>query len=269
MFSCFSLPPSSSSPEDGFLSFSEKRKKRKTAFRAGSPFSVFLLGKLSFSSLLRNASPRHPLRREKEKKEIAMLSESFVRREEPPSFFLFPPEGRSRHFSQKRKRKKRREHRNPSSRRKAFPVGGREKEKKEKAKERNSPVCRAPVLGKRAKRKGGYIPHLFFRLLFSLPQKERKGKATVLMNFPSFKKKKKQKEKRRESPFFGAVLPFCRKRGTPPDAESGREEKGNLLQRTGENLLLPFFPKKKRRKEKHRPFLAAPPFSYVPSSALF
>lgn len=259
MFSCFSLPPSSSSPEDGFLSFSEKREKRKTAFHAGSPFSVFLLGKLSFSSLLRNASFCRPLRREKEKKEIAMLSESVVRREESPSFLLFPPEGRSRHFSQKRKRKKRR----------SIGIrhhGGRrflsmEERKKKKAKERNPPVCRAPVLGKRAKRKGGYIPHLFFRLLFSLPQKERKGKATVLMNFPSFKKKKKkkQKEKRRESPFFGAVLPFCRKRGTPPDAESGREEKGNLLQRTGENLLLPFFPKKEKKKRE------APSFSCCPS----
>lgn len=106
MFSCFSLPPSSSPPEDGFLSFSEKREKRKTAFRAGSPFSVFLLGKLSFSPLLRNASSCHPLRREKEKKEIAMPSEFFVRREEPPSFLLFPLEGRSRHFFQKRKKRK-------------------------------------------------------------------------------------------------------------------------------------------------------------------
>lgn len=138
MFSCFSLPPSSSSPEDGFLSFSEKREKRKTAFRTGSPFSVFLLGKLPFSSLLRNASFCRPLRREKEKKEIAMLSESFVRREEPPSFFLFPLEGRSRHFSQKRKRKKRRGHRNPSSWMEAFPVGGREKEKKEKSERKES-----------------------------------------------------------------------------------------------------------------------------------
>lgn len=145
--------------------FGKKPKKRMW----NTPFSVlflfpssfasksifFFLGKLSFSSLLRNASSCHPLRREKEKKEIAMLSESVVRREESPSFLLFPPEGRSRHFSQKRKRKKRREHRNPSSRRKTLPVGGREKEKKEKAKERNPHVCRAPVLGKRAKRKGG------------------------------------------------------------------------------------------------------------------
>lgn len=230
MFSCFSLPPSSSSPEDGFLSFSEKREKRKTAFRAGSPFSVFLLGKLSFSSLLRNASSCRPLRREKEKKEIAMLSESVVRREEePPSFFLFPLEGRSRHFSQKRKRKKRREHRNPSSRRKTFPVGGREKEKKEKS-ERKESSC-----------------------------------------LPGSRPWEKSEEKRRESPFFGAVLPFCRKRGTPPDAESGREEKGNLLQRTGENLLLPFFPKKEKKKREAPSFPChlLPSFSRVPSSALF
>lgn len=161
-----------------------------------------------------------------------MLSESVVRREEPPSFFLFPLEGRSRHFSQKRKRKKRREHRNPSSRRKTLPVGGREKEKKEKAKERNPPVCRdralLPTLGKRAKRKGG-------------------------------------------PPFFGTVLPFCRKRGTPPDAESGREEKGNLLQRTGENLLSPFFLKKEKKKREAPSFPCCllPSFSCVPSSALF
>lgn len=236
MFSCFSLPPSSSSPEDGFLSFSEKREKRKTAFRAGSPFSVFLLGKLFFSSLLRNASSCHPLRREKEKKEIAMLSESVVRREEePPSFFLFPLEGRSRHFSQKRKRKKRREHRNPSSRRKTFPVGGREKKKK--AKERNPPVCRAPVLGKRAKRKGG-----------SLHSLER---------------------------FFPLA-----KRGTPPDAESGREKKGNLLQRTEGESPLAFLSEKKGKEEGSVFALSSffrhsstslPPllFSCVPSSALF
>lgn len=227
MFSCFSLPPSSSSPEDGFLSFSEKRKKRKTAFRAGSPFSVFLLGELSFSSLLRNASSCHPLRREKEKKEIAMLSESVARGEEPPSFLLFPLEGRSRHFSQKRKRKKRREHRNPSSRRKAFPVGGREKEKKEKAKERNPPVCRAPVLGKRAKRKGG-SPHSLERF-FPLAKKGNTSRCGI------------RKKRKRET--------FSSAQGRISSCLS--------------------FRKKKRRKEKHRPFLAAPPFSYVPSSALF
>lgn len=66
----------------------------------------FFLGRLSSSSLLRNASPCHPLRREKEKKEIAMLSESVVRREEPPSFLLFPLERRSRHFSKKGKERK-------------------------------------------------------------------------------------------------------------------------------------------------------------------
>lgn len=109
MFSCFSLLPSPSPPEDGFSSFPEKRKKGK---RGRPPsvqdrhFPVFLLGKLSFSSLLRNASPCHPLRREKEKKEIAMPSESVVRREESPSFLLFPPEGRFRHFSKKRKERK-------------------------------------------------------------------------------------------------------------------------------------------------------------------
>ena len=160
MFSCFSLPPLSSPPEDGFLSFSEKRKKRKTAFRAGSPFSVFLLGKLSFSFLLRNASSCHPLRREKEKKEIAMLSESVVRREESPSFLLFPPEGRSRHFSPKRKRKKRREHRNPSSRRKTLPVNGREKEKKEKSERKESSCLPGSRPWKRAKRKGGSLHSL-------------------------------------------------------------------------------------------------------------
>ena len=269
MFSCFSLPPSSSPPEDGFLSFSEKREKRKTAFRAGSPFSVFLLGKLSFSSLLRNASSCRPLRREKEKKEIAMLSESVVRGKEPPSFLLFsgrtfPP------FFPKKERKEKTEHRNPSSRRKAFPASRREKEKKEKS-ERKESSCLSgrtllPALGEKAKRKGG-------------------------------------------TPFFGTVLPFCRKRGTPPDAGSGREEKGNLLQRTGENLLSPLFLKKekkkalslcslpfsaavrhhaiarKKKKKKHHsnygqkkkkkreapsfPCCLLPSFSCVPSSALF
>lgn len=35
-----------------------------------------------------------------------MLSKSFVRREEPPSFLLFPPEGRSLHFFKKGKERK-------------------------------------------------------------------------------------------------------------------------------------------------------------------
>lgn len=147
-----------------------------------------------------------------------MLSESFVRREEPPSFFLFPLEGRSRHFSQKGKRKKRREHRNPSSRRKAFPVGGREKEKKEKS-ERKESSC-----------------------------------------LPGSRPWEKSEEKRRGSPFFGAVLPFCRKRGTPPDAESGRKEKGSLLRYIGEYLLLPFFPKKEKKKRKAPSFPCRPSF---------
>lgn len=148
----------------------------------------------------------------------------------------------------------------------AFPVNGREKEKKEKS-ERKESSC-----------------------------------------LPGSRPREKSEEKRRESPFFGAVLPFCRKRGTPPDAGSGREEKGNLLQRTGENLLSPFFLKKEKKKALSLcslPFSAAvrhhaiarkkkkkktsfelraeekeekrstvlslppPPFSYVPSSAFF
>lgn len=145
---------------------------------------------MSFSSLLRNASPCHPLRREKEKKGITMLSESFAMREEPPSFLLFPPEGR----------------------------------------------------------------------------------------FPPFPGKGKRK-KRRESPFFGAVLPFCRKRGTPPDAESGREGKGKPSPAHRGGSPLAFLSKKGKEEGsvfvlssffRHSSTSLSPLlFSCVPSSALF
>lgn len=168
-----------------------------------------------------------------------MPSEFFVRREEPPSFLLFPLERRSRHFSKKRK-----------------------------------------------ERKDGSIEirhHGWRRFQSAEERKKEKSERKESSCLPGSRPWEKSEEKRRESPFFGAVLPFCRKRETPPDAESGREEKGNLLQRIGENPLWPFFPKKKkktsfepraegrrkRRKEKHCPFLAAFPFSYAPSSAFF
>ena len=97
-----------------------------------------------------------------------MLSESVVRGKEPPSFLLFsgrtfPP------FFPKKERKEKTEHRNPSSRRKAFPASRREKEKKEKS-ERKESSC-----------------------------------------LPGSRPWEKSEEKRRESPFFGAVLPSCKK----------------------------------------------------------
>ena len=170
---------------------------------------------MSFSSLLRNASPCHPLRREKEKKGITMLSESFAMREESPSFLLFFWKDVPAIFPKKGKESKDgsigiRHH---GGRR--FMSMEERKRKKKKAKERNPPVCRAPVLGKRAKRKGG-----------SLRSSER---------------------------FF----PFA--------------EKGERLQRTGENLLSPFFLKKEKKKREAPSFPCCllPSFSCVPSSALF
>ena len=182
---------------------------------------------MSFSSLLRNASPCHPLRREKEKKGITMLSESFAMREESPSFLLFPLERRSRHFSKKRKERKDGsiEIRHHGGRR--FLSAEERKRKKKKAKERNPPVCRAPVLGKRAKRKGGGLHSLERFFPFA-----EKGERLQMRN---------PEEKKRET--------FSSAQGRISSCLS--------------------FRKKKRRKEKHRPFLAAPPFSYVPSSALF
>ena len=113
-----------------------------------------------------------------------MLSESVVRREEPPSFLLFPPEGHSRHFFPKRKGKKRRsiEIRLHGGRR--FPPAEERKRKKKKAKERNPPVCRVGLF------------------------------------FPPLEKKQREKAGLRSSERF---FPLA-KRGTPPDAESGRED---------------------------------------------
>lgn len=133
-----------------------------------------------------------------------MLSESVVRREEPPSFLLFPLERRSRHFSKKGK-----------------------------------------------ERKDGSIEirhHGWRRFQSAEERKKEKSERKESSCLPGSRPWEKSEEKRRESPFFGAVLPFCRKRGTPPDAGSGREEKGNLLQRTGENLLSPLFLKKEKKK---------------------
>lgn len=143
----------------------------------------------------------------------------------------FPP------FFPKKERKEKTEHRNPSSRRKAFPASRREKEKKEKS-ERKESSCLSgrtllPALGEKAKRKGG-------------------------------------------TPFFGTVLPSCKKGnasrcgirkrrflsplqfGITPLSE--KRKRKNIIRTTG---------RRKRRKEKYRPFLAVPPFSYVLSSALF
>ena len=134
----------------------------------------------------------------------------------------FPP------FFQKRKRKKRREHRNPSSRMEAFPVSGREKKRKKRKKGIQESSCLSgrtllPALGEKAKRKGG-------------------------------------------TPFFGTVLPSCKKGnasrcgirkrrflsplqfGITPLSE--KRKRKNIIRTTG---------RRKRRKEKYRPFLAVPP----------
>ena len=192
MFSCLSLPSSSLSPEDGFLSFSEKKEKeedrlpcRIAIFRLPSREAVFFVPSVKCISL--------------------------------PSI-------------EKRKRK-----------------------------EGN---CHA--VGIRRQEGGTAILLAFFsgRTFPPFLPKERKGKATVLMNFPSFKKKKKkkQKEKRRESPFFGAALPFCRKRGTPPDAESGRKKGKPSPAHRGESPLA--FLSEKRKEEKKSTVLSLPPLLF-------
>ena len=84
-----------------------------------------------------------------------MLSESFAMREEPPSFLLFPPEGRSRHFSQKRKRKKRRSIgiRHHGGRR--FLSAEERKRKKKKRKKGILLSAGLPSLGKERREKAG------------------------------------------------------------------------------------------------------------------
>ena len=136
-------------------------------------------------------------------------------------------------FFQKRKRKKRREHRNPSSRMEAFPVSGREK--------------------KRKKRKKGIL------LSAGLPSlgKERREKAgvSILWSGSSLLQKKGNasrcgiRKRRFLSPLQFGITPLSEKR-----------KRKNIIRTTG---------RRKRRKEKYRPFLAVPPFSYVLSSALF
>ena len=91
------------------------------------------------------------------------------------------------------------------------------KRKKKKAKERNPPVCRAPVLGKRAKRKGG-------------------------------------------TPFFGTVLPSCKK-GNASRCGIRKRRKGKPSPaHRGESPLA--FLSEKRKEEKRSTVLSLPPLLF-------
>ena len=214
MFSCFSLPSSSLSPEDGFLSFSEKKEKeedrlpcRIAIFRLPSREAVFFVPSAKCVFL--------PSLKKRKRKEGNCHAVRILRQERGAAILLAFSSGRT------------------------FPSFFPKKEKKVKTGASESVITEEGVScqWKREREK----------------RKKRKKGILLSAGLPSLGKERREK----------AGVSVLR------NGSSLLQKKGNASSAQGRISSCLSFRKKKRRKEKHRPFLAAPPFSYVPSSALF
>lgn len=149
----------------------------------------------------------------------------------------------------------------------------RKREREKRKSERKESSC---LSGSRPWEKSEEKRRIYSASLFQAPffasSKGEKRKGYCSHEFPFFQEKEKEKAKREKAgvSILWSGSSLLQKKGNASRCGIRKKRKGKPSPaHRGRISSCLSFRKKKRRKEKHRPFLAAPPFSYVPSSALF